>query len=346
MSKCSWRSVKFPPSHSRRVNVCLWHYSGVWLSVFKRTNVQTPHNETCFILSAAAAVRAVRRWGGVQQQRERQSCCSAEEQMGETRQGRMNSGQKEGDSRAWPPTCPPHTSPSVPVSSTLTPLSLPLFSTFLHLPLRFNVFPSVSFFLPFGGVSSRSHPGVGSLHTRSDVIGKGSGRESWSEGGWTHCQPSMLTTQILISNRGMVNIFIKRACEGYLARGCFKYLHRPFYASVQFTRMCVFFFFIFHMKLSELFVFFLCSFLMKLDGFQTPESEICNASLFFLLLLFSVFFLLFILLTSLFDGSRPKNKKHTKSPLLKAAVTPGRLGADAEPETWLLHPASLCKAHH
>lgn len=39
MSKCSWRSVKFPPSHSRRVNVCLWHYSGVWLSVFKRTNV-------------------------------------------------------------------------------------------------------------------------------------------------------------------------------------------------------------------------------------------------------------------------------------------------------------------
>lgn len=26
--------------------------------------------------------------------------CSAEEQMGETRQGRMNSGQKEGDSRA------------------------------------------------------------------------------------------------------------------------------------------------------------------------------------------------------------------------------------------------------
>lgn len=345
MSKCSWRSVKFPPSHSRRVNVCLWHYSGVWLSVFKRTNVQTPHNETCFILSAAA-VRAVRRWGGVQQQRERQSCCSAEEQMGETRQGRMNSGQKEGDSRAWPPTCPPHTSPSVPVSSTLTPLSLPLFSTFLHLPLRFNVFPSVSFFLLFGGVSSRSHPGVGSLHTRSDVIGKGSGRESWSEGGWTHCQPSMLTTQILISNRGMVNIFIKRACEGYLARGCFKYLHRPFYASVQFTRMCVFFFFIFHMKLSELFVFFLCSFLMKLDGFQTPESEICNASLFFLLLLFSVFFLLFILLTSLFDGSRPKNKKHTKSPLLKAAVTPGRLGADAEPETWLLHPASLCKAHH
>lgn len=345
MSKCSWRSVKFPPSHSRHVNVCLWHYSGVWLSVFKRTNVQTPHNETCFILSAAA-VRAVRRWGGVQQQRERQSCCSAEEQMGETRQGRMNSGQKEGDSRAWPPTCPPHTSPSVPVSSTLTPLSLPLFSTFLHLPLRFNVFPSVSFFLPFGGVSSRSHPGVGSLHTRSDVIGRGSGRESWSEGGWTHCQPSMLTTQILISNRGMVNIFIKRACEGYLARGCFKYLHRPFYASVQFTRMCVFFFFIFHMKLSELFVFFLCSFLMKLDGFQTPESEICNASLFFLLLLFSVFFLLFILLTSLFDGSRPKNKKHTKSPLLKAAVTPGRLGADAEPETWLLHPASLCKAHH
>lgn len=312
MSKCSWRSVKFPPSHSRRVNVCLWHYSGVWLSVFKRTNVQTPHNETCFILSAAA-VRAVRRWGGVQQQRERQSCCSAEEQMGETRQGRMNSGQKEGDSRAWPPTCPPHTSPSVPVSSTLTPLSLPLFSTFLHLPLRFNVFPSVSFFLPFGGVSSRSHPGVGSLHTRSDVIGKGSGRESWSEGGWTHCQPSMLTTQILISNRGMVNIFIKRACEGYLARGCFKYLHRPFYASVQFTRMCVFFFFIFHMKLSELFVFFLCSFLMKLDGFQTPESEICNASLFFCCCCF-LFFLLFILLTSLFDGSRPKNKK-TKNTL-------------------------------
>lgn len=290
----------------------VWHYSGVWLSVFKRTNVQTPHNETCFILSAAA-VRAVRRWGGVQQQRERQSCCSAEEQMGETRQGRMNSGQKEGDSRAWPPTCPPHTSPSVPVSSTLTPLSLPLFSTFLHLPLRFNVFPSVSFFLPFGGVSSRSHPGVGSLHTRSDVIGRGSGRESWSEGGWTHCQPSMLTTQILISNRGMVNIFIKRACEGYLARGCFKYLHRPFYASVQFTRMCVFFFFIFHMKLSELFVFFLCSFLMKLDGFQTPESEICNASLFFCCCCF-LFFLLFILLTSLFDGSRPKNKK-TKNTL-------------------------------
>lgn len=53
---------------------------------------------------------------------------------------------------------------------------------------------------------------------------------------------------------------------------------------------CVFFFFfIFHMKLSELFVFFVCSFLMKLDGFQTPESEICNASLFFLLLLFSFF---------------------------------------------------------
>lgn len=344
MSKCSWRSVKFPPSHSRRVNVCLWHYSGVWLSVFKRTNVQTPHNETCFILSAAA-VRAVRRWGGVQQQRERQSCCSAEEQMGETRQGRMNSGQKEGDSRAWPPTCPPHTSPSVPVSSTLTPLSLPLFSTFLHLPLRFNVFPSVSFFLPFGGVSSRSHPGVGSLHTRSDVIGRGSGRESWSEGGWTHCQPSMLTTQILISNRGMVNIFIKRACEGYLARGCFKYLHRPFYASVQFTRMCVFFFLFSIWNYPSFSFFFLCSFLMKLDGFQTPESEICNASLFFCCCCF-LFFLLFILLTSLFDGSRPKNKKHTKSPLLKAAVTPGRLGADAEPETWLLHPASLCKAHH
>lgn len=324
----------------------VWHYSGVWLSVFKRTNVQTPHNETCFILSAAA-VRAVRRWGGVQQQRERQSCCSAEEQMGETRQGRMNSGQKEGDSRAWPPTCPPHTSPSVPVSSTLTPLSLPLFSTFLHLPLRFNVFPSVSFFLPFGGVSSRSHPGVGSLHTRSDVIGKGSGRESWSEGGWTHCQPSMLTTQILISNRGMVNIFIKRACEGYLARGCFKYLHRPFYASVQFTRMCVFFFLFSIWNYPSFSFFFLCSFLMKLDGFQTPESEICNASLFFCCCCF-LFFLLFILLTSLFDGSRPKikKKKHTKSPLLKAAVTPGRLGADAEPETWLLHPASLCKAHH
>lgn len=312
MSKCSWRSVKFPPSHSRRVNVCLWHYSGVWLSVFKRTNVQTPHNETCFILSAAA-VRAVRRWGGVQQQRERQSCCSAEEQMGETRQGRMNSGQKEGDSRAWPPTCPPHTSPSVPVSSTLTPLSLPLFSTFLHLPLRFNVFPSVSFFLPFGGVSSRSHPGVGSLHTRSDVIGKGSGRESWSEGGWTHCQPSMLTTQILISNRGMVNIFIKRACEGYLARGCFKYLHRPFYASVQFTRMCVFFF-LFSIWNYPSFSFFFCvHFWWSWTVSKLLKVRFAMLLFFFVVVVFS-FFLLFILLTSLFDGSRPKNKK-TKNTL-------------------------------
>lgn len=312
MSKCSWRSVKFPPSHSRRVNVCLWHYSGVWLSVFKRTNVQTPHNETCFILSAAA-VRAVRRWGGVQQQRERQSCCSAEEQMGETRQGRMNSGQKEGDSRAWPPTCPPHTSPSVPVSSTLTPLSLPLFSTFLHLPLRFNVFPSVSFFLPFGGVSSRSHPGVGSLHTRSDVIGKGSGRESWSEGGWTHCQPSMLTTQILISNRGMVNIFIKRACEGYLARGCFKYLHRPFYASVQFTRMCVFFF-LFSIWNYPSFSFFFCvHFWWSWTVSKLLKVRFAMLLFFFVVVVFS-FFLLFILLTSLFDGSRPKSKK-TKNTL-------------------------------
>lgn len=313
MSKCSWRSVKFPPSHSRRVNVCLWHYSGVWLSVFKRTNVQTPHNETCFILSAAA-VRAVRRWGGVQQQRERQSCCSAEEQMGETRQGRMNSGQKEGDSRAWPPTCPPHTSPSVPVSSTLTPLSLPLFSTFLHLPLRFNVFPSVSFFLPFGGVSSRSHPGVGSLHTRSDVIGKGSGRESWSEGGWTHCQPSMLTTQILISNRGMVNIFIKRACEGYLARGCFKYLHRPFYASVQFTRMCVFFFFYFPYETIRAFRFFFVFISDEVGRFPNSWKWDLQCFSFFFVVVVFCFFLLFILLTSLFDGSRPKNKK-TKNTL-------------------------------
>lgn len=313
MSKCSWRSVKFPPSHSRHVNVCLWHYSGVWLSVFKRTNVQTPHNETCFILSAAA-VRAVRRWGGVQQQRERQSCCSAEEQMGETRQGRMNSGQKEGDSRAWPPTCPPHTSPSVPVSSTLTPLSLPLFSTFLHLPLRFNVFPSVSFFLPFGGVSSRSHPGVGSLHTRSDVIGKGSGRESWSEGGWTHCQPSMLTTQILISNRGMVNIFIKRACEGYLARGCFKYLHRPFYASVQFTRMCVFFFFYFPYETIRAFRFFFVFISDEVGRFPNSWKWDLQCFSFFFVVVVFCFFLLFILLTSLFDGSRPKNKK-TKNTL-------------------------------
>lgn len=146
----------------------------------------------------------------------------------------------------------------------------------------------------------------------------------------------MLTTQILISNRGMVNIFIKRACEGYLARGCFKYLHRPFHASVQFTRMCVFFFFIFHMKLSELFVFFLCSFLMKLDGFQTPESEICNASLFFCCCCFQFFSSLHFAYEPFrrLPAKKQKNKKHTKSPLLKAAaVTPGRLGADAEPET-------------
>lgn len=61
---------------------------------------KTSKTRHVFIIFSEAGVRTVRRWGGVQQQRERQSCCSAEEQMGETRQGRMNSGQKEGDSRA------------------------------------------------------------------------------------------------------------------------------------------------------------------------------------------------------------------------------------------------------
>lgn len=94
----------------------------------------------CRVLSVVWA----RRWGKQRTAVGAAEFCSAEEQMGETRQGRMNSGQKEGDSRAWPPTCPPHSSPSVSVSS-----SLPHFSHcclfFPNLPLRLSFCFKISF---------------------------------------------------------------------------------------------------------------------------------------------------------------------------------------------------------
>lgn len=65
--------------------------------------------------------------------------CSVEEQMGETRQGRMNSGQKEGDSRAWPPTCPPHTSPSLSPPHSLQFLPPPPSVQFVSAHNQFSI---------------------------------------------------------------------------------------------------------------------------------------------------------------------------------------------------------------
>lgn len=271
-------------------------------------NINSPISKPClvffwWVLSAVWG----RRWGGVQQW-ELQSFCSVQEQMGETRQGRMNSGQKEGDSRAWPPTCPPHTfplclllTPSFLFQRSLSPflICLSIFlSVFFYkhsfcLPLISPsppLFRSSSFsFLclaVYGGFSHQIrhiHPGVQSLYTRSHVMGI-----VWETFQTFLLSSSMLTTEILISNRGIANIYIYVCvCEGYLAQGYFQYLHRPLCKCAVHQNV------FFHMKLSELFIF--CSFLMKLAGFQTPESEICEAIFFCVCFFFSL-----ILLMSLF----------------------------------------------
>lgn len=95
-----------------------------------------------------------------------------------------------------------------------------------------------------------------------------------------------------------------------MAQGYFQYLHRPF-MQVCSSPECVFF----HMKLSELFIF--CSFLMKLAGFQTPESQICRG-----------FFSPPQFAYEPFSGSWPKTR--TKSPS-ESGGNSGRLGADADP---------------
>ncbi len=110
----------------------------VWLNIIHAAELLKVGKQTLhWILTVWFERFSVFRWvlsvtwrsssGGVQPW-ELQSFCSVEEQMGETRQGRMNSGQKEGDSRAWPPTCPPHTSPSVLLTHSL----LFLFSQSIH----------------------------------------------------------------------------------------------------------------------------------------------------------------------------------------------------------------------
>lgn len=135
---------------------------------------------------------------------------------------------------------------------------------------------------------------------------KGFGREGWSEGGWTHCQPSMLTTQILISNRGMVNIFIKCACEGYLAQGCFQYLHRPFYASVQFTRMCVFFYYFFYFPYETIRAFHFFLFISDEVG-RFPDSWKWDLQCFFFFFFSSSFCL------RAFSTAPGQKKKKTKN---------------------------------
>lgn len=154
---------------------------------------------------------------------------SAAEQMGETRQGRMNSGQKEGDSRAWPPTCPPHTSPRsyFKKSPLLSPQS-----------------------------SDHIRPGV---HTPSHVIGR-----VWDgvrEVGFA---------EVLIGNRGMLNIFRNMPVRDVWLRDAFNI------CTDLLCKHSV------HHIFFSIWSNFFCSFLMKLAGLQTPESEICKA---FLLLL-------------------------------------------------------------
>lgn len=94
--------------------------------------------------------------------------------MGESRQGRMNSGQKEGDSRARPLTCPPHflaCSHSIifPIKHFLLFLFVSLFP---HLFFLSPLIPVSCFLAPSDFMGGFSHQITsGSRCTCSHVIG-------------------------------------------------------------------------------------------------------------------------------------------------------------------------------
>lgn len=137
------------------------------------------------------------------------------------------------------------------------------------LPIHFTIFPSLLtfpflFLWPFQSLN-HIHPGS-----------EPSPVHMWWEGAMEAANPPMLTTEILISNRGMVNIFINVPVRDIWLRDAFNICTGLLWKCAVHQ---------FHMKLS----FFFCSFLIKLASFQTPESEICKAFFFFGFVLFPHF---------------------------------------------------------